>query len=275
MAIKSFKPVTPGRRNMTVASFSEVTKSKPEKSLTCFIKNRAGRDSNGTISVRHRGGGHKRLYRMIDFKHDKLRVKGKVMSVEYDPYRSAYIMMVSYTDGEKRYHLAPNDIKVGDVVVSAPKTSINTGNRLQIGNVPPGFNIFNIELNPGCGGKLVRSAGTCAQVVSTDSGKYVQVKFPSGEIRLINKECYATIGTVGNLDHNNITIGKAGRSRWMRRRPEVRGKVMNPCDHPHGGGEGSNSIGLKYPKTPWGKHALGVKTRKRKHSDRMMIQKRK
>lgn len=276
MAIKSFKPVTPGRRQMTVASFEEITRKDPEKSLTTFIKNHAGRGSSGSISVRHRGGGHKRLYRIIDFKHNKLNIKGVVTSVEYDPNRTSYIMLVTYSDGEKRYHLAPDGIKVKDEVICSPKTKIANGNRLQIKNIPTGFNIFNIELNPDCGGVMVRSAGSFAQVVAMDGDKHAQVKFPSGEIRLINKNCYATIGTVSNLDHSNITIGKAGRSRWMRRRPEVAGKAMNPVDHPHGGGEGHNSIGLKYPKTPWGLHALGVKTRKpKRQSGKYIIKRRK
>ncbi|OGJ52317.1 50S ribosomal protein L2 [Candidatus Peregrinibacteria bacterium RIFOXYB2_FULL_32_7] len=259
---------------MTVAGFEEITQSKPYKPLTVFLKNNAGRGSSGKISVRHRGGGHKRLYRKIDFKHDKLNIKAKVASIEYDPNRSAYIMLVNYKDGEKRYHLAPNGIKVGSEIITAPKTKIVKGNRLMIGSIPPGFNVFNIELLPGVGGSLVRSAGASAQVVSTDSSKYVQIKLPSGEIRMVSKECYATIGIVSNTEHNNITIGKAGRTRWMRKRPEVRGKAMNPVDHPHGGGEGGCSIGLKYPKTPWGKHALGTKTRRRKASDKMIVKRR-
>lgn len=275
MALKKFKATTPGRRHMTVASFEEITTDKPLKSLTKFLKNKAGRGSSGTISVRHRGGGHKRLYRMVDFKRDKLDIVGKVVSVEYDPNRTAYIMLVNYMDGEKRYHLAPHGIEVGDEIRTAPKTKIKKGNRLMIKNIPVGFNVYNIEMQKGKGGQIVKSAGASAQLVSTEGDKNAQVKMPSGEIRYIPMECYASIGIVSNIEHGNIKIGKAGRSRWMRKRPTVRGKAMNPCDHPHGGGEGGCPIGLKYPKTPWGMPALGKKTRKKQQSDKMILKRRK
>jgi large subunit ribosomal protein L2 len=260
---------------MTISSFEEITKTKPEKRLTCFIKNKAGRNNMGKITTRHRGGGCKRLYRIIDFKHKKRNIKGKIIAIEYDPNRNAYIMLTQYADGEKCYHLAPEKIKVGSMIITGEKVKIKTGNRLMIGNIPTGFNIHNLELMPGKGGQTVRSAGAYAQVVSTEDENYAQIRFPSGEIKLVPKKCYATVGIVGNLEYSNITIGKAGRTRWMRKRPEVRGKVMNPVDHPHGGGEGRNSIGLKHPKTPWGMPALGYKTRKKKLSDKLIVSRRK
>lgn len=275
MAVKHCKPTTPGRRKMTIASFDEVTASKPEKKLTKRLNKRSGRNNQGRLTVRHRGGGHKRLYRAIDFdRTDKHNIEGKVTSVEYDPYRSAYIMLVTYTDGEKRYHLAPQDIKTGDKVILAEKTKLKPGNRMLIKNFPVGFTVYNIELNKGKGGQMIRSAGSSAKIMSQEDEKHTQVQLPSGEIRIVNKTCYASYGAVSNIDHTHIVIGKAGRRRNMGRRPQVRGKVMNPCDHPHGGGEGNQPIGLKHPKTPWGMPALGYKTRKRKYSDKFIIKSR-
>ena len=271
MALKKFKPTTPGRRQMSVASFDEVTRTKPEKSLTCKIKKTSGRNNSGRITVRHRGGGEKRLYRMIDFKRiDKKNIEGKVTSVEYDPNRTAYIMLVTYKDGEKRYHIAPEGIKVGDSIMTAEKVKIKSGNRMLISNIPVGYEIYNVEMKKGKGGQLGRSAGTAIKLVSLE-GDHAQIQMPSGEIRLVEKEGYATIGQVSNIDHNNIVIGKAGRKRHMGRRPQVRGKAMNPCDHPHGGGEGGTPIGMKHPKTPWGMPALGLKTRRRKYTDKMIV----
>jgi len=271
MALKKFKPTTPGRRQMSVASFDEVTRTKPEKSLTCKIKKTSGRNNSGRITVRHRGGGEKRLYRMIDFKRiDKKNIEGKVTSVEYDPNRTAYIMLVTYKDGEKRYHIAPEGIKVGDSIMTAEKVKIKSGNRMLISNIPVGYEIYNVEMKKGKGGQLGRSAGTAIKLVSLE-GDHAQIQMPSGEIRLVEKEGYATIGQVSNIDHNNIVIGKAGRKRHMGRRPQVRGKAMNPCDHPHGGGEGGSPIGMKHPKTPWGMPALGLKTRRRKYTDKMIV----
>ncbi len=271
MALKKFKPTTPGRRQMSVASFDEVTRTKPEKSLTCKIKKTSGRNNSGRITVRHRGGGEKRLYRMIDFKRiDKKNIEGKVTSVEYDPNRTAYIILVTYKDGEKRYHIAPEGIKVGDKIITAEKVKIKSGNRMLISNIPVGYEIYNVEMKKGKGGQLGRSAGTAIKLVSLE-GDHAQIQMPSGEIRLVEKEGYATIGQVSNIDHNNIVIGKAGRKRHMGRRPQVRGKAMNPCDHPHGGGEGGSPIGMKHPKTPWGMPALGLKTRRRKYTDKMIV----
>lgn len=271
MALKKFKPTTPGRRQMTVASFEEVTKTKPEKSLVVRLNKHSGRNNNGRITVRHRGGGAKKLYRIVDFKRsDKLNVKGKVAAVEYDPNRTAYIMLVNYKDGEKRYHLAPANIKVGDEIITAEKAKIKDGNRMLINNIPVGYSIYNVELHRGKGGQMGRSAGTALRLVSLE-GEHAQIAMPSGEIRLVGKDCYATVGTVSNIEHNNISIGKAGRKRHMGRRPQVRGKVMNPVDHPHGGGEGASPIGMKHPKTPWGMPALGFKTRKRHYTDKMIV----
>ncbi|MBU1151383.1 50S ribosomal protein L2 [Patescibacteria group bacterium] len=271
MAVKKFKPTTPGRRQMSVASFEEITKTKPEKSLTKTKTRCSGRNNSGRITVRHRGGGAKRAYRMVDFKRtDKLNIEGKVTAVEYDPNRTAYIMLVTYKDGEKRYHLAPTGIKVGDKIMTAEKAKIKTGNRMLLNNIPVGYSIYNVEMHLGKGGQLGRSAGTSIKLVSLE-GKYAQIALPSGEIRMVAKECYATIGTTSNIDHANITIGKAGRKRNMGRRPQVRGKAMNPVDHPHGGGEGGAPIGLKHPKTPWGMPALGYKTRRRHYTDKMIV----
>ncbi len=271
MAVKKFKPTTPARRHMSVASFEEVTKSKPEKSLIVRRAKNAGRNSYGRITCRHRGGGNITKYRIIDFKQtDKINIEGRVVGIEYDPGRSAYIMLVNYKDGEKRYHLAPTGIKVGDRVLCAEKAKIKEGSRLLIKNIPIGFAIHNIEMHRGKGGQLGRSAGTSIKLVSLE-GELAQIQMPSGEIRLVDKECYASIGIVSNIDHSNIKIGKAGRKRHMGWRPTVRGSVMNPVDHPHGGGEGRCSIGLKQPKTPWGMPALGYKTRKRHYTDKMIV----
>ncbi|MDP3975693.1 MAG: 50S ribosomal protein L2 [bacterium] len=275
MAIKKYKPTTPGRRLMSGYSFEELTTSKPQKSLTKGAKKRAGRNNRGVITCRHRGGGSGKVLRMVDFGHlDNLNIPGHVASVEYDPGRSAYIMLVIYKNGDKRYHLAPEGITVGDEIVTATKTKVKRGNRMQLQHIPVGYEMYNLELNPGRGGSVVRSAGSSARVVGVD-GDYAQIQMPSKEVRMIPKTCYASVGRLSNVDHSLIRIGKAGRSRKMGRRPEVRGKVMNPCDHPHGGGEGRNSIGLKYPKTPWGLHALGKKTRRRKDTNRLIIRTRK
>ncbi|MCD6109167.1 50S ribosomal protein L2 [bacterium] len=275
MAIKNYKPTTPGRRGMSGYSFDEITKSKPEKKLTVRLNKRSGRNNQGRITIRHRGGGHKRLYRLVDFKRsDKSNIEGIVTAVEYDPYRTAYIMLINYKDGEKRYHLAPQDIKVGDKIILADKVKLKPGNRMLLKNFPVGFMVYNIEITKGKGGQMIRSAGSAAKVVSQEDDSYTQIQLPSGEVRLVSKDCYASFGEVSNSDHSNITIGKAGRTRNMGRRPQVRGKVMNPNDHPHGGGEGNQPIGLKHPKTPWGMPALGYKTRRRKYSDRLIVKSR-
>lgn len=261
---------------MTGYSFEELTASKPLKKLVKRIKKHSGRNNTGSITCRHRGGGSKRKYRSIDFKQIKNHhIAGTVTTVEYDPIRTAYIMLVTYKNGDKQYLLAPEGIKAGDEIITAPKAKIKTGNRMQLQNIPVGFNIYNIEIQPDKGGQAVRSAGSSANIIGFD-GDYAQLQMPSKEIRMVLKTCYASIGRLSNVDHNLITIGKAGRNRYKGKRPQVRGKVMNPNDHPHGGGEGRNSIGLKYPKTPWGLHALGVKTRARKkRSNRLIIRTRK
>lgn len=275
MGIKKFKPITPARRQMTVSTFEEITKKEPEKSLLVALKNKAGRNAHGKITVRHRGGGNKRKYRIIDFKRNKDGIPGKVAAIEYDPNRSANIALINYADGEKRYILAPNKLGVGDVIESGPQSDIKIGNALPIKNIPVGTMIHNIELKPGKGGQLVRSAGNSAQIKAKE-GKYSLVRLPSGEERLISINCRATIGQVGNLDHENITIGKAGRKRHMGIRPTVRGSVMNPNDHPHGGGEGRSPIGRPSPMSPWGKKTLGTKTRKKnKKSDKFIVRRRK
>ena len=274
MAIKKYKPNTPGQRGMTVSAFDEITKSAPEKSLTVTLKKHAGRNQRGKITVRHRGGGYRPKYRIIDFKRIKDDVPGKVAAIEYDPNRSANIALIFYADGEKKYIIAPNKLNVGDVIVSGPEADIKVGNALPLANTPVGTIIHNIELQPGGGGQLVRSAGNGAQLMAKE-GKYAQVRLPSGEVRKIRIECRATIGEVGNLDHENIKIGKAGKKRHMGIRPTVRGSVMNPNDHPHGGGEGRAPIGRKGPVTPWGKPALGLKTRKKKKaSDKFIVKRR-
>ncbi|MDR0323492.1 MAG: 50S ribosomal protein L2 [Treponema sp.] len=270
MGIKTYKPITPGMRQWASLDFSDLTKgAKPEKNLTKGKKKGSGRDSFGRISVRHKGGGHKRRYREIDFRRDKLNVPGKVASLEYDPNRSSNIALIFYKDGEKRYIIAPKELKVGATVISGPDASIEPGNALPLENIPLGFTVYNIEMTLGKGGQLVRSAGTGA-LVAAKEGDYVTVKLPSGEMRMIFKKCYATIGSVGNEDHMNTIMGKAGRKRWKGVRPSVRGMAMNPVDHPHGGGEGRNK-GI-HPVTPWGKPTKGFKTRKKhKPSSRFIV----
>ena len=270
MAIKKFKPTTPSRRFMTVSSFEELDKVAPEKSLLAPIKKTAGRNSYGRITVRHRGGGVKRKYRIIDFKRDKDGISAQVMSIEYDPNRSANIALLQYEDGEKRYIIAPLGLKKGDTVISGDGADIIPGNAMTIANIPVGTLIHNIEIYPGKGAQLVRSAGNSAQLMAKENG-YAQVRLPSSEVRMIRLDCKATIGEVGNNDHENISIGKAGRKRHMGWRPTVRGSVMNPCDHPHGGGEGKSPIGRPTPVTPWGKPALGLKTRSTKKASEKFI----
>jgi large subunit ribosomal protein L2 len=275
VAIKSFKPTTPSRRHMTVSAFDEITTDKPEKSLVVPLVRKAGRNNQGKLTVRHQGGGHKRKYRIIDFKRDKDGIPGKVATIEYDPNRSANIALIHYKDGEKRYILAPHGLKVGMTVVSGPDADIRVGNALPLKNIPVGTVIHNIEMKPGRGGQLVRAAGASAQLLGKE-GKYAIIRLASGETRMILLTCRATIGQVGNIDHELIRVGKAGRSRWMGKRPTVRGSVMNPVDHPHGGGEGRAPIGRKSPVTPWGKPTLGYKTRKKnKQSDKYIIRRRK
>ncbi len=273
MAIKKFKPTSPGRRFVTVSAFDEITKTEPEKSLLVPLKKRAGRNAQGRITVRHRGGGHKRLYRIIDFKRDKDGIPAKVAAVEYDPNRSARIALLHYADGEKRYIIAPNGLTVGMTVESGPNADIKVGNALPLANIPVGTMVHNVELHPGHGAQLVRSAGASAQLMAKE-GKYATLRMPSGEMRMILQTCRATVGQVGNLDHENIHIGKAGRKRWLGVRPTVRGVVMNPVDHPHGGGEGRSPVG-RNPVTPWGKPALGARTRKKKPSDKLIVKRRK
>ena len=273
MGIKKYNPVTPGLRGMTVSTFEEITASKPEKSLTVTLKKHSGRNSRGKITVRHRGGGTRNKYRIIDFKRNKDGIPGNVKTIEYDPNRSANIALVVYADGEKRYILAPEGLKVGNVIFSGTDADIQVGNALPIANIPVGTLIHNIELKPGKGGQLVRSAGNGAQLMAKE-GKYAQVRLPSGEVRKVLMNCRATIGEVGNEDHGNIHIGKAGRKRHMGIRPTVRGSVMNPNDHPHGGGEGRTPIGRKSPVTPWGKPTLGYKTRKKNKASNQYIVKR-
>ncbi|HPZ90945.1 MAG: 50S ribosomal protein L2 [Firmicutes bacterium] len=275
MAIKSYRPTSPGRRFATVSTFEEITKTEPEKSLLAPLRKRAGRNNQGRITVRHRGGGHKRNYRIIDFRRNKDGIPAKVAAIEYDPNRSANIALLHYADGEKRYILAPHNLEVGTVIYSGPGSDIKVGNCLPLREIPLGTFIHNLELKPGKGGQLVRSAGAAAQLKAKE-GNYAHVELPSGEVRLIHLDCRATIGQVGNLDHQNITIGKAGRARWLGRRPTVRGVVMNPADHPHGGGEGKAPIGMPAPVTPWGKPTLGYRTRKkRKKSDQYIVRRRK
>ena len=270
MAIKKYKPTSPARRQMTVSTFEEITKKSPERSLLEPLKSNAGRNSYGRITVRHRGGGVKRKYRVIDFKRDKRDMKANVIAIEYDPNRSANIALLQYEDGEKRYIIAPVDLKVGDVIECSATADIRPGNALPISSIPVGTVIHNIELMPGKGAQLVRAAGNFAQLMAKE-GKYAQVRLPSGEVRMIRMDCIATIGQVGNLDHENISIGKAGRKRHMGWRPTVRGVVMNPNDHPHGGGEGKSPVGMPSPVTPWGKPALGYKTRKHKKASNKFI----
>lgn len=272
MPIRQYRPTSPGRRGMSVSTFEEITKTRPEKSLTVKLNKKAGRNNQGKITTRHRGGGAKRAYRLIDFKRNKLGIPAKVAAIEYDPNRSARIALLHYVDGEKRYIIAPYGLKVGDHVVSGPEADIRVGNTLPLKNIPTGTTIHNIEMQRGRGGQLVRGAGVGAQLMAKE-GDYALIRLPSGEQRNIHILCMATIGQVGNIDHENVSIGKAGRSRHMGRRPTVRGSVMNPRDHPHGGGEGRAPIGGK-PQTPWGKPALGYKTRRNKRTDRFIVRRR-
>ncbi len=273
MAIKKYNPTSPARRNMTVSTFEEITSTEPEKSLVEILKSKAGRNNYGKITVRHQGGGHKRKYRIIDFKRDKVDVPATVATIEYDPNRSANIALLHYADGEKRYIIAPNGLNVGDTVISSENADIKVGNALPLRSIPVGTVIHNIELKAGKGAQLVRAAGNSAQLMAKE-GDYAQVRLPSGEVRMIRTECKATIGQVGNLDHENITLGSAGRKRHMGWRPTVRGSVMNPVDHPHGGGEGRSPIGRPGPVTPWGKPTLGYKTRNNKKASSKFIVKR-
>jgi large subunit ribosomal protein L2 len=273
MAIKVYKPTSAGRRGMTGHSFEEITKSKPERSLTEALRKRGGRNNTGRVTVRHRGGGHKRRYRLIDFKRDKFDCIAHVTAIEYDPNRSARIALLQYEDGEKRYIIAPLGVKVGDKIANGELAEIRPGNALYIRDIPVGTQIHNIELLPGNGGQMARSAGVSAQLLAKE-GVYAQVRLPSGEVRLVHERCMATIGQVGNTDHGNIKLGKAGRKRWMGWRPEVRGIAMDPGGHPHGGGEGRSGIGMPGPKTPWGKPALGKRTRNNKRTARFIVRRR-
>jgi large subunit ribosomal protein L2 len=273
MPIKTYKPTSPGRRGMSVSTFEEITKTKPEKSLLAPLRKKAGRNVRGKITVRHRGGGHKRRYRLVDFKRDKFGIPARVISIEYDPNRSARIALLTYADGEKRYIIAPLGLMVGSVLMAGPEAEIRVGNALPLANIPVGAVIHNIELQQGRGGQLVRSAGTSAQLVAKE-GKYAHVRLPSGEVRLIPQQCVATVGQVGNTDHGNISLGKAGRKRHRGWRPAVRGSAMSPRDHPHGGGEGRAPIGMPSPKSPWGKPTLGKKTRRNKATDKWILRRR-
>lgn len=275
MPVKKYKATSPGRRNMSVNAYKELDGVKPHKSLLKSRHQKSGRNSQGRITVRHRGGGAKRRYRLIDKKrYDKLNIPAQVKSLEYDPNRSAFIALLVYADGDKRYIIAPSGLKAGDSIICSEKAKIKTGNRMQIRHIPAGFSIHDLELQPGKGSEAIRSAGSYGRITSLDS-EMAQVTLPSGEVRYVSKECYATVGMVSNTDHSNVRIGKAGRKRHMGRRPQVLGKSMNTADHPHGGGEGGCPIGLKHPKTPWGKPALGVKTRRRKTTDHFIIKRRK
>ncbi|NTU78260.1 MAG: 50S ribosomal protein L2 [Chloroflexales bacterium] len=274
MGVRKYKPTSAGRRNMSVSTFEDLTKKRPESRLIEPLRKQAGRNNQGRITTRHRGGGHKRFYRIIDFKRNKIGVLGKVQALEYDPNRTARIALVAYADGEKRYIIAPVGLKVGDTISNGPDADIRVGNALPLSAIPLGSQIHNLELEIGRGGVLVRSAGTSAQLMAKE-GDYATVRMPSGEMRQIHVRCMATIGQVGNVDHQNVRIGKAGRSRWLGRRPTVRGTVMNPRDHPHGGGEGRAPRGMSTPKTKWGKPARGVKTRNNKRTDRFIVRRRK
>jgi len=273
VALKLYRPTSPGRRGMSGSTFEEITVDKPEKSLLRPLKKKGGRNNQGRVTVRHRGGGSKRMLRVIDFKRDKIGVPGKVATIEYDPNRSAYIALIYYADGEKRYILAPSELNVGDTIKSGSDAEVKPGNALPLKLIPSGSQIHNIELQPGKGGQLARSAGTAAQLMVKE-GEYALVRLPSGEARRIPSSCLATIGQIGNVDHRSIKLGKAGRKRWLGIRPTVRGSAMSPRDHPHGGGEGRSPIGLPGPKTPWGKPALGYKTRQSKASDKLIVKRR-
>ena len=272
MALKTYKPTSPGRRKMVGATFEELTKVAPEKSLLVPLKRKAGRNSRGVITVRHRGGGAKRKLRIIDFKRDKAGIPGKVATIEYDPNRSTRIALIHYVDGEKRYILAPSGLSVGDTIEAGENVAIKIGNALPLSSTPTGTLVHNVELEPGKGGQLVHSAGSAAEIVSRE-GKYVLLRLPSGELRKFHLRCWAVVGQLGNIDHKNIKFGKAGRRRWLGWRPSVRGSAMTPRDHPHGGGEGRTSLGMP-PKTPWGKPALGYRTRSRKISNKMIVKRR-
>jgi len=273
MPVKKYKPVTPGTRGMTGYTFDEITKSKPERSLLVDLRKSGGRNAHGRITVRHRGGGHRRNIRLVDFKRDKHNIPAKVAAIEYDPNRTARLALLCYADGEKRYILAPLDIRVGDVIVSGPEVEIRSGNALPISSIPVGTLIHNIEVKEGRGGQMVRSAGGSAQLLAKE-GDFAQIRMPSGEVRLIRQTCYATIGQIGNLDHSNVKYGKAGRKRHLGIRPTVRGSAMTPRDHPHGGGEGRQPIGLPGPKSPWGKPTLGYTTRRNKKTDQYIVRRR-
>jgi large subunit ribosomal protein L2 len=273
MPVKVYKPTSAGRRGMTGHSFEEITKSTPERSLTEALRKHGGRNSSGRVTVRHRGGGHKRRYRVIDFKRNKFDVTAEVIAIEYDPNRTSRIALLQYEDGERRYIIAPLGLKVGDRVASGEKAQLRIGDALEIRDIPVGTLIHNIELLPGKGGQLARSAGASAQLLAKE-GKYAQVRMPSGEMRLINDQCMATIGQVGNTDHSNVKLGKAGRTRWLGIRPTVRGSAMDPASHPHGGGEGRSPIGMPGPKTPWGKPALGKRTRTNHRTDKFIVRRR-
>jgi large subunit ribosomal protein L2 len=273
MPIKKYNPTSPGRRGMSGYTFEEITTARPEKSLTRAMRKRAGRNNQGRITVRHRGGGHRRRYRIIDFKRDKWNIPARVASIEYDPNRTARIALLVYADGEKRYIVAPIGLQVGDNVMSGPGAEIRTGNALPIEGIPEGTDIHNIELYQGRGGQLVRSAGTSAKLVAKE-GAFAHVRLPSGEVRLVHQKCMATIGQVGNAEHGNVKLGKAGRKRWLGWRPAVRGSAMDPASHPHGGGEGRTPIGMPSPKSPWGKKTLGKKTRRNKRTDKYIIRRR-
>ncbi|HEX7620568.1 MAG TPA: 50S ribosomal protein L2 [Anaerolineales bacterium] len=270
MAVKKYKPTTPGQRGMTGYTFEEITKSTPERSLIIHPRGHGGRDNTGRITVRHRGGGNRRYIRILDFKRDKQNIPAKVAAIEYDPNRTARLALLNYADGEKRYIVAPLGIKVGDTLLSGPQAEIRPGNNLPLSNIPVGTLVHNIELKSGKGGQLVRSAGGSAQVLAKE-GEYAQIRLPSGEVRLVSQVCFATIGQVGNLDHSNIKLGKAGRKRHMGIRPTVRGTAMSPRDHPHGGGEGRQPTGMPGPKTPWGRPARGYKTRRNKSTDKYIV----
>ena len=273
MAIKVYKPTTPGLRGMTGYGFEEITKSKPERSLIVVRKNHAGRNSYGKITVRHQGGGNRQFIRLVDFKREKRGIPAKVKAIEYDPNRTARLALLAYADGEKRYIVAPLGLQVGDTLMTGPQAEIRPGNSLPIANIPVGTMIHNIELQEGKGGQLVRSAGTAAQLLAKE-GDYAQIRLPSGEVRLIRQVCYATVGQVGNLDHSNVKLGKAGRKRHMGVRPTVRGTAMSPRDHPHGGGEGRQPTGMAGPKSPWGKPTRGYKTRRNKKSNQYIVRRR-
>jgi large subunit ribosomal protein L2 len=273
MAIKKYKPVTPGQRGMTGYTFDEITKDTPERSLVLPLRRHGGRNSYGRVTVRHQGGGSQRNFRIVDFKREKLNIPAKVAAIEYDPNRTARLALLYYADGEKRYILAPIGLKVGDTVVTSPQAEIRPGNCMPISNIPVGSQVHNIEVKEGKGGQLVRSAGTAAQLIAKE-GDFAQIRMPSGEVRLIRQNCYATIGQVGNLDHSNIKLGKAGRKRHMGIRPTVRGSAMSPRDHPHGGGEGRQPIGKPGPRSPWGKPTLGYKTRRNKQTDKYIVRRR-